>query len=213
MAETTERAIVVRGTAAVRRVPDLAVVSLAVSVQDKDAGKARDEANRRASAILERLRDQGLSEADVQAPSLHVQPTYDYSRGRQRITGYEASRPMTLRIKDMALLGPILDGLVDDGATQLHGTSMELAEPEAAAREALAAAVGVARARAEALAAAAGLDLGAALRIEEDGEGGGPIPFPKAAMMRMAADESAPTEVAAGEVEISAAVRVWFDLG
>jgi uncharacterized protein YggE len=212
VAKRTERAIVVRGASSVRRVPDLAVVSLAVSVRDKDAGKARDEANRRASAILERVRGQGLAEADVQAPSLNVQPTYDYSRGRQRITGYEASRPMTLRMKDMALLGPVLDGLVDDGATQVHGTSMELAEPEEAAREALAAAVAVARARAEALAKAAGLELGAALRIEEDGEGG-PMPFPKAAMMRMAADESAPTEVAAGEVEISAAVRVWFDVG
>jgi hypothetical protein len=29
-------------------------------------------------------------------------------------------------------------------------------------------------------------------------------------MMRLAADESAPTEVAAGEIEISATVRVWF---
>src|SRR6185436_17102525 len=118
----------------VRRVPDMAVVSLAVTVQDKDAGRARDEANRRASAILERLRGQALPEADVQAPSLTVQPTYDYSRGKPKITGYEASRPMTLRIRDISLLGPILDGMVDDGATQVHGSSMELAEPEAAAQ-------------------------------------------------------------------------------
>ena len=35
MGETTERGIVVHGQATVRRVPDLAVVSLAVTVQDK----------------------------------------------------------------------------------------------------------------------------------------------------------------------------------
>jgi uncharacterized protein YggE len=211
MAEDTEEGIVVRGEATVRRVPDLAVVSLAVAIQDRDAGKARDEANRRASAILERLRGQGLQEADIQAPSLTVQPVYDYSRGKPRITGYEASRPMTLRIRDISLLGPILDSLVDDGATLVHGTSMELAEPEAASQEALAAAFGVARARAEALAAAANLELGQPLRIEEGMEGS-VSPFPHGAMMRMAADESAPTEVAAGEIEISASVRVWFDL-
>ena len=212
MADATERGIVVRGEATVRRVPDLAVVSLAVTVQDKDAGRARDEANRRASAILERLRGQGLPDADVQAPSLTVHPTYDYSRGKPKITGYEASRPITLRIKDISLLGPILDGMVDDGATQVHGTAMELAEPEAASRAALAEAVGVARARAEALAAAAGLALGEPIRIEEGGETGA-TPFPRGAMMKMAADESAPTELAAGEVEISASVRVWFALG
>ena len=56
MADATEPGIVVRGEATVRRVPDIAVVNLAVTVQDKDAGRARDEANRRASAILDRLR-------------------------------------------------------------------------------------------------------------------------------------------------------------
>jgi uncharacterized protein len=212
VAEATERGIVVRGQATVRRVPDIAVVSLAVTAQDKDAGRARDDANRRASAILERLRGQGLPDGDVQAPSLTVHPTYDYSRGKPKITGYEASRPMTLRIRDVTLLGPILDGLVDDGATQVHGTSMELAEPEAASREALAQAVVVARGRAEALAEAVGLALGGPVRIEE-GEEAGAVPFPRGAMMRMAADESAPTEVAAGEIEISASVRVWFAVG
>jgi uncharacterized protein YggE len=211
MAEPTERGIVVQGQATVRRVPDLAVVSLAVAVQDKDAVRARDEANRRASAILERLRSQGLPDADVQAPSLTVHPTYDYSRGKPKITGYEASRPMNLRIRDVSLLGPILDGLVDDGATQVHGTSMELAEPESAAREALAVALDAARARAEALAQAAGVALGDPIRIEEAADGG--FPIPRGAMMRMAAaDESAPTEVAAGEIEISASVRVWYAL-
>jgi uncharacterized protein len=212
VAEPTERGIVVQGQATVRRVPDLAVVSLAVAVRDKDAARARDEVNRRASAILERLRSQGLPDADVQAPSLTVQPTYDYSRGNPKITGYEASRPLTLRIRDVSLLGPILDGMVDDGATQVHGTAMELAEPEAAAREALGIALAVARARAEALAQAAGVALGEPMRIEEAQDGG--FPIPRGAMMRMAAaDESAPTEVAVGEIEISASVRVWFALG
>jgi hypothetical protein len=88
---------------------------------------------------------------------------------------------------------------------------MELAEPEAATREALANAVAVARARGEALAAAAGLSLGEPIRIEEGGDAD-PAPFPRGAMMRLAADESAPTEVAAGEIEISASVRVWYAL-
>ena len=199
------------GQATVRRVPDLAVVSLAVTVQDKQVARARDEANRRASAILDRLRGLGLPEADVQAPSLAVRPTYDYSRGGPKVTGYEASRPMSLRIRNAELLGPVLDGLVDDGATQVHGTSMELAEPEAATREALAAAVAVARSRAEALATAAGVALGDTLRIEEgDGE---PSPMPRGAMLRMAGQEAAPTEIAAGEIEITASVRAWFALG
>jgi uncharacterized protein len=182
-----------------------------VTVGGKQPSPARDEANRRASAILGHLRELGLPETDVQAPSLVVHPTYDYGRGGPKVTGYEASRPMTLRIRDVELLGPVLDALVDDGATQVHGTAMELAEPEAATREALSAAMGVARSRAEALAAAAEVSLGAPLRVEEGESLSGPIrPM---GMMRMAAQEAAPTEVAAGEIEIAATVRVWFAIG
>ena len=210
MADPVERMLVVLGEATVRRIPDLAVVALSVTVRDKKTAPARDEANRRASAILARLREGGVPDADVQAPALNVQPTYDYSRGSPKITGYQASRPMTIRVRDIDLLGTILDVLVDDGATQVHGTSMELADPEAASREALAAAVGVARSRAEALATAAGLTLGPPRRIEEESEGS-PRPFRGRAMLRAAAD-SMPTEIAEGEIEISARLRAWFDL-
>jgi uncharacterized protein YggE len=210
VAEKIERAIVASGEATVRRVPDLAVVTLAVTVRDRQPGPARDEANKRASAILARLRELGLPETDVQAPSLVVQPVYDYGRGSPKLTGYEATRPITVRVRQVDILGPLLDGLVDDGATQVHGTTMELAEPEAARREALADAVSVARSRAEAMASAAGVTLGEPLRIEE-GEGSG-VPIPRGAMLRMAAAEAAPTEVAAGEIEISASVRAWFEV-
>jgi hypothetical protein len=203
--------IVVGGEATVRRVPDTAVVSLAVTVRDPRTARARDGANQRASAILEALRELGVPDADVQAPSLVVQPAYDYGRGAPKLTGYEASRPITVRVREIELLGPILDRLVDDGATQVHGTSMQLAEPEAASREALAAAYSVALQRAQTLAEAAGVSLGAPLRIEEE-LGGMPIPVHDMAMMRGAIAESAPTEVSAGEIEITARVRAWFSL-
>jgi hypothetical protein len=192
----------------VRRVPDLAVVALSVTVEDKKPGPARDETNRRASAILNRLRELGLPDADIQAPSLVVQPKYDYSRGGGKVTGFEASRPMTIRVRDIDLLGTILDELVGGGATRVHGTSMELADPDAASREALAGALAAARGKAEALAGAASVSLGDLLRIEEE-VGGMPIPR-GTVMLRAAAAEAAPTEIAAGEVEITARVRAWF---
>ena len=210
-AEPIERAIVAGGEATVRRVPDLAVVSLAVTVGDKQPGPARDQANRRASAILAHVRDLGVPDSDVQAPSLVVHPLYDYGRGAPKLTGYEASRPITIRVRQVELLGPLLDALVDDGATQVQGTAMELAEPEAARQDALTNAVGIARSRAEAMAAAAGVKLGQPIRIEEEEASAGPMP--RGAVLRMAAQEAAPTEVAAGEIEISAAVRAWFKVG
>ncbi len=210
MGEPAERAIVVHGEATVRRVPDLAVVSLTVAIADKQVAKARDEANRRSSAILEQLRGLGIPDADVQAPSLVLRPTYDYSRGAPKVTGYEAARPMSLRIRNVELMGAVIDAVGDDGATQVHGTAMELAEPEAATREALTAAFAVARSRAQALAEAAGITLGDPVSIVEGERTTAPVP--RGAMLRAVAAEAVPTEIAAGEVEISATVRVGFAL-
>jgi uncharacterized protein YggE len=202
------RHIAVNGEGTVRRAPDTAVVHAAVSVREEKLEAARDRANARASAVLETLRGIGVPDADVQAPSLQAHPTYDHARGKTKLSGYEATRPFSIRVRDLSQLGAIFDALVDDGPTQVHGTSMELAEPDAAAGEALALAVAQARGRAEALAAAAGLTLGAPVRIEEEGDG---MPAPLA--MRAMQAEGVPTDVAPGEIEISARVRVWFALG
>lgn len=204
------RHIAVTGDGSVLRTPDTAVVSAAVSVRDRKLDGARDRVNARASEILAALRTIGVPDADVQAPSLQAHPTYDHARGT-RLSGYEATRPFSIRVRDLSQLGAIFDALVDDGPTQVHGTTMELAEPDGAAQEALAAAVAHARGRAEALATAAGVTLGAPLRIEEEGDGM-PAPFAMRAMKAEMAADSVPTEVAPGEIEISARVRVWFSL-
>lgn len=201
------RHIVVSGEATVRRTPDTAVVNAAVSVREAKLEAARDQANARASAVLEALRGIGVPDADVQAPSLQAHPTYDHARGGTKVSGYEATRPFSIRVRDLSQLGAIFDALVDDGPTQVHGTSMELAAPDDAAKEALALAVAQARGRAEALAAAAGLALGAPMRIEEEG-GGMPVPL----AMRAMSTGGVPTEVVPGEIEIIARVRVWFAL-
>ncbi len=202
-------AIVVSGEATLLRAPDLAVVSGAVSVRAATLDGARDRANARASEILALLRGLDVAEGDVSAPSLQVHPTYDHARGKMKLSGYEAVRPLTVRVRDLAVLGRILDGLVDDGATQVYGTSMELDDPTAASREALVAAVADARGRAEALAQAANVTLGATLRIEEEG-GGVPAPYAMRAMKAEMAGDSVATEIAAGEVEVSARVRAWY---
>jgi uncharacterized protein YggE len=209
--EAAERAIVVSGEASVRRAPDNAIVSLSVTVRGARPARARDAANQHASAVLAALRELGIPEADVQAASLIVQPTHDYASGTPKLVGYDASRPITVRLRDLELLGPVLDQIVDDGATQVQGTVMQLADPEEASREALSVAYAAAAARAQALASAAGLTLGEPIRIEEES---GWVPFrgQDMAMMRGAVGESAATEVAAGEIEIGARVRAWFSL-
>ena len=192
--------------------PDLAVVSFAVTAMDKELAPTRDDVNARSSAVLARLRELGIADADLNAPDVGIQPEYDYRKG-QRLIGYRATRQMTARVRDLDRLGDVLDGLVGAGANEVHGAQMTAADPSAAEHQALEAAVVAARAKAEVLAAAADVKLGDLARIEEEGAVGiGPLPRFRA-MGAMAESAEVPTEVAAGDLTVTRRIRAWFGIG
>jgi uncharacterized protein YggE len=207
---TDERWISVVATGEATVAPDLAVVSFAVSGSGKQLAPARDDVNARSSSVLERLRELGVADADLNAPDLGIHPEYDFRKG-QRLTGYRAVRQMTAKVRDLDRLGDVLDGLVAAGANEVHGAQMSAADPSAAEHEALRAAMSAARAKAEAIADAGGVTLGGLARVEEDHGGG--VPMPRMRMMgamEMAADVS--TEIAAGDLTVTRQIRAWFDI-
>jgi uncharacterized protein YggE len=204
-----DRQIAVTATGEETVAPDTAVVSLAVSGSGKELTKTRDDVNRRSSGVLARLREVGIAAPDVQAPDSVIHPEYDYSKG-QRLIGYRVARHVTVRVRDLARLGQVLDGVVSAGANEVQGTQMSAADPSATEHAALATAVAAARAKAEAIAMAAGVTLGRLVRVEEEPIHGGP-PIPRM-RMAMAEGAGAPTEIAPGELTITRSIRAWFEI-
>jgi hypothetical protein len=198
--------VVAEGEASVA--PDMAVVSFAVSGDGKELAAVRDDVNERSSAVLAKLRELEVADADLNAPDVGIQPQYDYRKG-QRLIGYRVVRQMTARVRELDRPGGVLDGLVGAGANEVHGAEMTASDPSAAEHEALRAAVVAALAKAEALAGASGVKLGAVARIEEEPDRGG-APMPRMRMMAMAESADAPTEVAAGDLTVTRRIRAWF---
>jgi len=205
-----KRWISVSATGEASVAPDLANVSFTVSGDGKELGPTRDDVNTRASAVLARLRELKVADADVSAPDVGIHPQYDYRKG-QRLTGYRVERRMTARVRNLDQLGDVLDGVVLAGANEVHGAQMGAADPSAAEHAALEAAVAAAQAKASVLATAAGVKLGGVLRIEEEADFGGP-PMPKMGMMRMAESVDVATEVATGDLTVTRRIRAWFAL-
>jgi uncharacterized protein YggE len=209
MAEDTHQGswISVTATGEETVAPDTAVVGLTVSGSGKELAKTRDDVNRKSSSVLARLREIGIAEADVQAPDSVIQPEYDHSKG-QRLIGYRVARHVTVRVRELARLGDVMDAVVAAGANEVGGTQMSAADPSATEHAALARAVEAARAKAEAIATAAGVSLGPLMRVEEEPSHAGP-PIPRM-RMALAEDAGAPTEIAPGELTISRTIRAWF---
>ena len=90
-------------------------------------------------------------------------------RTRPRIVGYTVSNSVTVTVRDLAQLGPVLDAVVSSGVNQMNGLSFSIAEPEPLRNEARKMAVAEARTRAELYAQAAGVSLGRILSISEAG--------------------------------------------
>ncbi|MBY6004791.1 SIMPL domain-containing protein [Salipiger bermudensis] len=188
-------------------VPDMATVSLGVSVENADPGTAMNEASEVAAAILARLDAMGIAARDRQTSDVGLQPiwsNYDSERARE-ITGYEASNRLTVRVRDLDQLGAVLGAVTEDGANRLSGLSFGLQDPDPVTEAARRDAVADAMERARVLAEAAGVTLGPVLSISESGGGYAP-PMP----MMEARVASAP--VAAGETTVGARVTMVFEI-
>ena len=194
------------------RVPDVAVIRAGVVSQGATAAAAmRDNADRMARVVAA-LRRAGVAARDVQTAQVGLQPQYRYAENQPPVvTGYQASNSVSVRFRDVARSGAILDALVEQGANQIDGPSLQIDNPDAALDEARADAVRRARARAELYARAAGLRVVRVVTMAEAGEqAGGPRPpvIYAAAMRSMDAAEKTP--VAAGEQEVTATLSVRF---
>jgi uncharacterized protein YggE len=109
-------------------------------------------------AILAAVDAAGVPRSDVRTAMLSVQPRYDHSDGRTpALTGYEIANIVEVTVRDVGLLGSVVDGTLGAGVTSLDGLTFRVADPAPAEREARVRAMAEARSRADVLAESAGL--------------------------------------------------------
>lgn len=201
-------------TGEVNRVPDVAIISAGVVTRAATATQALSENAQRMERVVAALRRAGVAERDIQTSSINLNPDYRYVENQPPVlTGYQASNNVSVRFRDIAQSGRILDALVAQGANQINGPNLTIDKPEAALDEARRDAIAVARARAELYAQVTGKRVGRILSISESGGGFAP-PMPQAIMVTggRARAEMADTNIAPGEQTLSVTLAVSFEL-
>lgn len=214
-------AITVNGSGQVRIAPDEAVVRLGVVAQKETAQAAQQEASRVARGILEAVAAQGVPEAAVQTSQLVLTPVYQHPSPRQqmevptepRIIGYRASNVVSVRLEDLAKIGPVIDAGIGAGANQVEGVHFQLQDDRAAREEALRKAVAEARSKAAAMAEALGVTLGPLLEAHEGGVSIERPEFAQVRMLAMDASVGGDTPVAAGELTVTGNVTLRYRIG
>lgn len=198
----------------VRTAPDMATINLGVTTTGATAQEASSANAQRMNQVIAALRKAGVAERDIQTSGLNLNAQYAYEQNQPpRLTGYQASNQVTIRVMDLARLGQAIDAAVSSGANQMNGIGFALRDPAAAENEARRRAVRALQSKADLYAQATGLRLGRLVNLSEGGGYAPPPPMPMP-VARMAAFEKADsTPVSPGEIEVRIDITGVYELG
>jgi uncharacterized protein YggE len=202
----------ISATGEATRVPDVAVITAGVVSRSASASGALQDAANRMDRVLAALKRAGVDARDIQTSNVSLNPEYRYPENQSpQLTGYTASNQVTIKFRDIAQSGKILDALVAQGANQINGPSLTIDKPESALDEARAKAIAIARARAELYARSLGMRVARVVAVSESGNGY-PVPPPMPMYARAEMAQAADTKIVPGEQKLQVTLAVTFEL-
>ena len=200
-----EKLVTVTGEATVAVAPDAAIIRIGVSSQDKTAREASDANAKQMTAVLAAIKSNNIADRDIQTSRLSLQPQYDPNKsGTARLTGFQATNQVTVRIRDIGNLAAVLDSAISVGANEMSGIEFIVSEQSKLLDRARDDAIADAHRKAELYAKAAGSRLGHVVAISE--EGSAPQPRPMQALRAGA------VPISPGEQTLRASVTVSYEL-
>ena len=192
--------------------PELAYVYIGVQSQSDNVASALSTNNEKAQAIAQALRELGIEDKDIQTSSFNVYPQQQYGpQGEVTGTLYNVDNTVYLTVRNLQILGQVLDVTVRAGANSINGISFDVTEESKnkAVADARKLAVESARAQAQALADAAGVQLGP-LQSLNAYQTGQPVPMYEA-KGGFAAD-AAQVPISAGQINIRVEVSASYQI-
>ncbi len=140
--------------------PDTALIQFNISAQADTSKAAYDEAARQAEVTRQVMRANGIDPKSAEIGFFSVSPMYDWKSPKRRITGYQVSTSVSLKLKDFSKIAPVTQQLAEANVGGSQSLNYTLENTEEAKSKAVADAYRRARIAAQSLASAAGRTLG-----------------------------------------------------
>jgi hypothetical protein len=140
--------------------PDTAVIEFSISAQQESSGAAYDHASKSAEQVRQILRSNGVDPKSAQVGYFAIQPVYDYKTPKRKLVGYRVNTNVSVKLKDFAKIGPILQQLATADITDSQQLNYILEDKDAAKSKAVEDAYRHARDSAEAVGHAGGRNIG-----------------------------------------------------
>jgi uncharacterized protein len=200
----------VSGTGKATATPDFATARGGVSFTGQTVALVQDQINTTSNKMSTALKQVGIDPKDIQTSNYNINPTYDYTKGSQRITGYSANTTFTVKVRDINKVGQAIDAMTSAGATNVSNLGFEVTDKTAALNEARKQAVNDAKKKAADAASIAGFQLG---KIVNYSESFGDYPRPVYALdMAGGGNASQKTSVEPGTNDINLTVTLSYEI-
>ena len=107
---------------------DQATVNLGVQVISELASEAIGENAETMTAVIDAIKALGVSEDDIITTSYSVYPQYDWTEDGRVFIGYTVTNLVQVTVKDLDIVGDVIDAAAVAGANQINGISFELSD-------------------------------------------------------------------------------------
>lgn len=213
-AAVSPRTITVVGEGTVKVKPDTAVASIGVETTGATVREATSQNAETMTAVMAALRAQGIAESDIQTSGFNVWVDRNPSpeQGGMGSALYRVNNNVSVTIRDLTKVGPVLDAVIEAGANSIYGVSFGLDDPKALLVQAREKAAADALAKAEELAKLHNAQVAQVVSVSEVVDGGA---FPMASAYEVnfgkgGAGLAGP--ITAGEMEIMARLQVVYSM-
>ncbi len=206
----------VAGVGSAVGIPDIAVLSLGISVTADTVSEARNTAAATAQKVVDALMENTVAAEDISTVRFTIRPDYDYSQNETRFKGYTVVNSLRVTVREITAVGDVIDASIAAGGDDIVFNNLDFAFSETGAleMEARENAVEDMSEKAAQLARFAGRELGELKKITENAGGGGQFgaDLYRTLGLDTAAAAFADTPISAGQDAITVLVYGVYEL-
>lgn len=192
-------------------VPDIATTDITVMKTALTAVDAQNAANAAMTAVIDAVKALGIPKEDLTTSNFSTSEVYDYDVSPAKITGYQSTQSVTVKIRKTDLVSAVLDAGPKSGATSVSGIRYSIDDTTSTLDSARKDAVAKAEVQAAAIASSLHARLGKVVSYNESSGGNYPMYY---GMMESAIKSAAPVAppVEVGQQTTEVTVNITYSI-
>jgi uncharacterized protein YggE len=160
----------VDGSGIVYAKADIANIQVGLKTGTKNtAAEATVDSTNKMNNIITALTKLNIADKDIQTSDYNLNPVYNYTNAKgQELVGYEVTQTLTLKIRDLNIIGDVIAKTTEQGANQIGNINFTIDDEFALKNQARELAITKAKEKAVLIAQQSGMKLGEVKSVIEN---------------------------------------------